>query len=117
MSSSTPDGAIDFADIADRATIFAALGDATRLSLVSRLSDGASQSISRLAKGSTLTRQAITKHLQVLESAGVVRSERIGRENLFALRPEPLDEVRSYLDDVADQWERALLRLKAFVED
>lgn len=114
MSNSTHSGTVA---LKDRASIFAALGDETRLSLLGKLSDGEPLSISRLADGSTLTRQAITKHLRVLETAGVVRSERIGRENLFAFRPEPLREIQSYLDDVSDQWEDALLRLKVFVED
>src|SRR5580700_11559977 len=87
------------------ASVFAALGDETRLSLVGKLSNGPPQSISRLAKGSKLTRQAITKHLRVLEGAGVVHSVRVGRESLFAFRPEPLKEARSYLDRVSDQWD------------
>jgi DNA-binding transcriptional ArsR family regulator len=98
------------------AAVFAALGDETRLSLIGRLVSGPPQSISRLAEGSVLTRQAITKHLRVLEGAGVVRSVRAGRENLFAFRPEPLREIRSYLDQVSEQWDDALERLKAFVE-
>jgi len=104
------------AQLADRAAIFAALGDETRLSLIGRLSKGPPQSISRLAEGSAMTRQAITKHLRVLEGAGVVRSVRAGRESLFAFRPEPLRELRSYLDQVSGQWDNALERLKSFVE-
>jgi DNA-binding transcriptional ArsR family regulator len=84
--------------------------------LIGKLSSGPPQSISRLAEGSTLTRQAITKHLRVLEGAGVVRSVHAGRENLFAFRPEPLRQLRSYLDQVSDQWDDALERLKSFVE-
>lgn len=99
-----------------RASVFAALGDETRLRLVGKLAGGVAQSISRLADGSALSRQAITKHLRVLEDAGVVGSLRAGRETLFELRAEPLADVRSYLDDVADEWEGALARLKAFVE-
>ena len=99
------------------ASVFAALGDETRLSLVGKLSSGPPQSISRLARGSRLTRQAITKHLRVLEGAGVARSARVGRESLFALRPEPLKEVRSYLERVSGQWEHALARLKSYVEN
>jgi DNA-binding transcriptional ArsR family regulator len=98
------------------ASVFAALGDETRLSLVGKLSNGTPQSISRLAEGSKLTRQAITKHLRVLEGAGVVRSVRAGRESLYEFKPEPLSELQSYLERVSDQWEQALGRLKAFVE-
>jgi DNA-binding transcriptional ArsR family regulator len=101
----------------DRASVFAALGDETRLSLIGKLSKGPPQSISRLAEGSTVTRQAITKHLRVLEGAGVVHSVRVGRESLFAFRPEPLKEARSYLDRVSDQWDDTLARLKSFVEN
>jgi DNA-binding transcriptional ArsR family regulator len=99
------------------ASVFAALGDETRLSLVGKLSSGPPQSISRLARGSRLTRQAITKHLRVLEGAGVARSVRVGRESLFALRSEPLKEVQSYLERVSNQWEHALARLKSYVEN
>jgi DNA-binding transcriptional ArsR family regulator len=104
------------AKLAGRAAVFAALGDETRLSLIGRLSSGPPQSISRLAEGSVLTRQAITKHLRILETAGVVHSVRAGRENLFAFRPEPLRDLQSYLGRVSDQWDDALGRLKAFVE-
>src|SRR5215510_3226660 len=100
-----------------RATVFAALGDQTRLSMLGRLSAGTPQSISRLTIGTRLTRQAVTKHLRVLEAAGVVRSTRAGRESLFALEPKPLAEARSYLDEVSRQWDDALARLKAFVEE
>ena len=101
----------------DRASVFAALGDETRLSLVGKLSNGPPQSISRLTEGSTLTRQAITKHLRVLEGAGIVHSVRAGRESLFEFRPEPLKELRSYLERVSDQWDHALARLKSLVEN
>jgi DNA-binding transcriptional ArsR family regulator len=114
MSSSPPKRR---AELKDRASVFAALGDETRLSLIGKLSNGPSQSISRLAKGSTLTRQAITKHLRVLEGAGVVHSVRVGRESLFEFRLEPLKELRSYLESVSDQWEHTLARLKSFVEN
>jgi DNA-binding transcriptional ArsR family regulator len=96
--------------------VFAALGDETRLSVLSRLSSGQPQSISRLTVGTQLTRQAVTKHLRVLESAGVVRSVRVGRESLFELEPRPLDDARKYLDRVSKQWDDALARLKSFVE-
>lgn len=98
------------------APVFAALGDKTRLSLVAQLSRGKPRSISHLTRGSKLTRQAITKHLRVLESARVVRSVRSGRESLFEFHPEPLDELKKYLDLVSQQWDQALSRLKSFVE-
>ena len=99
-----------------RAAVFAALGAETRLALVEKLSTGAPQSISRLAEGSTLTRQAITKHLRILEDAGVVQCVRVGRESLFEFKSEPLKELQSYLEGVSEQWDEALSRLKAFVE-
>ena len=105
------------AELRDRASVFAALGDETRLSLIAKLSNGSPQSISRLAEGSTLTRQAITKHLRVLEDARVVLGVRVGRESLFEFRPEPLRDLQSYLERVSDQWEDALARLKSFVEN
>jgi len=99
------------------APVFAALGDETRLSLVVRLSSGQPHSISELTEGSRLTRQAITKHLRVLESVGIVHAIRAGRESLFELDPKPLEEMKQYLDLVSAQWDQALARLKSFVED
>ena len=97
--------------------VFAALGDETRLSVLARLGNGAPQSISRLTHGTRLSRQAVTKHLRVLERAGVVRSVRAGRESLFALQPKSIDGIRQYLDEVSRQWDDALARLKSLVED
>ena len=99
-----------------RASLFAALGDETRLSVLARLSRGEPQSISRLTGGTKLTRQAVTKHLRVLADAGVVRSLRSGRESLFELKPQPLEDARDYLDEVSRHWDDALARLKAHVE-
>ena len=98
------------------APLFAALGDATRLKLVSRLSDGQSRSIAQLTGGLKLTRQGVTKHLRVLEQAGIVRSSRVGRESRFTYDPRYVKRVQSYLDKVSEQWDDALLRLKSFVE-
>lgn len=97
--------------------LFAALGDETRLALVTKLSGGELRSISELAQGSRLTRQAVTKHLRVLENAGLVRCSRRGRESLFALDPEPVRELEEYLGFVSRRWDQALSRLKAFVEE
>src|SRR6267378_4388466 len=100
-----------------RAPVFAALGDETRLSLVARLCGGQPHSISQLTEGSKLTRQAITKHLRVLESVGIVHSVRSGRESRFEFDPEPMEEMKKYLVHVSEQWDRALSRLKSFVEN
>jgi DNA-binding transcriptional ArsR family regulator len=99
------------------ALIFAALGDATRLSLVAKLCRRQPRSISQLTENSRLTRQAITKHLRALESAGIVHSVHTGRETRFKLDLEPIADVREYLDFVSEQWNQALSRLKALVED
>lgn len=101
---------------ADPAPVFAALGDRTRLSLLATLSDGGPRSIAALSSDTTLTRQAVTKHLHVLEKAGLVRSLRVGRESRFAYRPEPIAAARSYLEGVSAQWDDALGRLQALVE-
>ena len=98
------------------APVFAALGDEMRLSLVAKLCGGQPRSISQLTEGSKLTRQAITKHLRVLESVGIVHSVRTGRENRFKFDPEPMGEIKEYLDLVSKQWDQALSRLKLFVE-
>jgi len=99
-----------------QASVFAALGDATRLVLVAKLAGGQPRSISQLTKGSKLTRQAISKHLRVLETAGMVQSVKTGRENRFEFNPQPLVGIKEYLDFVSEQWDEALSRLKSFVE-
>ena len=98
------------------APLFAALGDETRLKLVSRLSDGQPLSIAQLTEGLGLTRQGVTKHLRVLERAGIVRSTRVGRESRFSYEPKSVKKVQTYLDRVSEQWDDALNRLKSLVE-
>ena len=98
------------------APVFAALGDERRLTLLSRLSDARPRSISQLAEGSRVSRQAISKHLHVLEEAGLVRAQTAGRECLYEFEPNALNEANRYLELVSRQWEQALNRLKAFVE-
>ena len=104
------------ASLKTRASVFAALGDETRLSVLAKLCGAEPQSITRLTAGTRLTRQAVTKHLRVLENAGVVRSVRVGRESLFELEPQPIEDARAYLDQVSRLWDDALARLKAHVE-
>jgi DNA-binding transcriptional ArsR family regulator len=103
------------------AAIFAALGDPTRLAIVSQLRDGRPRSIVELSEGApqtrVMTRQAVTKHLRVLEGAGLVAHERAGRESRFILKPERFGQARTYLEEVSALWDDALGRLKAFVED
>lgn len=98
------------------APVFAALGSATRLELVSRLCDGEQHSITALTDGLDLTRQAVTKHLRVLQDAGMVDRQRVGRESRFTIRPEPITQAQEYLARVSDQWDEAIARLRATVE-
>jgi DNA-binding transcriptional ArsR family regulator len=98
------------------APVFAALGDPTRLALVAKLCRGQPYSITQLTKNSRLTRQAITKHLRVLEGVGIVHSVRAGRESVYKFDPQPIEELKGYLDLVSKQWDEALGRLRAFVE-
>ena len=97
--------------------VFAALGDPTRLALLTRLSDGPARSITELTTGAGVTRQAVTKHLEVLEGAGLVSRARAGRESRFAYRAEPLDDAKAFLEAVGARWDEALIRLKALAEE
>ena len=98
------------------ATVFAALGDETRLRIVSRLSQGPA-SITKLTGDFSVTRQAVSKHLRVMEQAGLVRSSRHGRESLYQLDRRRLDETRSYLELISKEWDNALERLRTLIED
>lgn len=102
--------------LAPAAPVFAALGDATRLALVARHCAGGPLSIGRLTAGSAVSRQAITKHLTVLADAGLVSDVRRGRERIWQVDADRIDEARDYLDDISHQWDAALARLKDFVE-
>lgn len=99
------------------APVFAALGDPTRLELVARLADRQAHSITSLGDGLPLTRQAVRKHLGVLEDAGIVAGERSGREHRFRVRQDSLARAQHYLKRVAAQWDDAALRLEAFIEE
>jgi len=101
----------------DAAPIFAALGDETRLGLVARLSVGERLSITRLTSGTEVTRQAITRHLEVLSDAGLVRSSRQGRERLWELEPKRIELARRSLDQISRSWDEKLAALKAAVEE
>lgn len=98
------------------APIFAALGDETRLRLIALLCAGGALSISQLTAGSDITRQAVTKHLQVLADAGLVCDIKQGRERLWEFEPTQLDEARRSLDTIAQQWDQALSKLKSALE-
>ncbi|GAB2543476.1 ArsR/SmtB family transcription factor [Rhodanobacter koreensis] len=98
------------------APIFAALGDETRLRLVAALCAGSAMSIAQLTSGTDITRQAVTKHLQILADAGLVRDIKLGRERLWEFEATQLAQARHSLDVIAQQWDHALMRLKATVE-
>src|SRR5262249_14794989 len=98
------------------APLFAALGDETRLALVARLSANGPESITRLRATSAVSRQAISKHLEVLERAGLARARSQGRERIWQLAPDRLEDARTYLDQISRQWDDALGRLKDLVE-
>lgn len=102
--------------VRDAAPLFAALGDETRLRLLGRLSAGGPGSIAQLSAKSGVSRQAITKHLEVLSGAGLVLSSRAGRERIWELEPQRLADAHQYLDQISQQWDDALNRLKELVE-
>jgi DNA-binding transcriptional ArsR family regulator len=110
-------GSAGAAGLARAGPVFAALGEETRLALVARLCARGPQSITRLATGSDVTRQAITKHLHVLAGAGLVHDVRRGRERIWELDTDGLDQARRWLDQISKRWDEALDRLKKFVED
>ena len=99
------------------APLFFALGDPTRLALVALLSSGGPVSVSRLADRVEVSRQAVSKHLEVLNQVGLVVSRREGRERIWELKPKGLEEARGFLDGIEEQWDGALERLKRWVEE
>lgn len=105
------------ATVGEAAPVFAALGEPTRLTLVARLCTEGPLSIVRLSEGSGVSRQAITKHLNTLAEAGVVHGTRSGRERIWELETGRLEKARRYLDQISEQWDAAIVRLRAFVED
>jgi DNA-binding transcriptional ArsR family regulator len=104
-------------ELSRAAPVFAALGDETRLALVAQLRSDGPLSITRLTAGAAVTRQAVTKHLNVLATAGLVSDMRRGRERIWEFEPKQVEAARSYLDHVSKGWDEALVRLKKFVEE
>ena len=104
------------AAVRDAAPLFAALGDETRLGLLQRLSTGGPGSIARLHARTRVSRQAVTKHLEVLAGAGLVRDAWQGRERIWEIDRERFAAAHDYLERISRQWDAALERLKAFVE-
>jgi DNA-binding transcriptional ArsR family regulator len=97
--------------------VFFALGDETRLSVVRKLGGGVALSATALSDGASMTRQAVAKHLRVLEEVGLVTHEKHGREVLYALEARPLDEAQAFLEGISAGWDRAIARLRRVVED
>ena len=112
--SSVPSSALK---LSEAAPLFAALGDETRLKLVSRLCHEGPLSIVRLSEGSDVTRQAITKHLRALADAGLVHDTRQGRERIWELRPKRLEKARQHLAQISEQWDAAVTRLQDFLRE
>jgi DNA-binding transcriptional ArsR family regulator len=108
--------AIGMGPLQNAALVFAALGDETRLKILARLCNAGPLSISRLAQGADMSRQAITKHLHALSEAGLASSERRGRESLWRLESLMLGDAQAYLSQISRQWDEALARLAALVE-
>ena len=101
---------------AEAAPVFAALGDETRLHLLARLCQEGPLSIARLSEDASITRQAITKHLDTLEDAGLLETKRQGRERVYQFTPARLQAAKRYLEQVSAQWDDAIDRLRTFVE-
>jgi DNA-binding transcriptional ArsR family regulator len=102
--------------IAQAAPLFDALGDPNRLRIITGLCDRGPSSITRIAERIPVTRQAVTKHLLALEAVGLVGSHRQGRERIWTVRTEPLGDAGDYLTQLSARWDRAIERLRAFVE-
>jgi DNA-binding transcriptional ArsR family regulator len=98
------------------APVFGALGDPTRLRIVSRLCNHGPMSIAKLTTTAGVTRQAVAKHLRVLEDAGIIHSFRRGRTRICRLESQRLEQVRLDLAAISDQWDVTLARLRKFVE-
>jgi DNA-binding transcriptional ArsR family regulator len=109
-------GAASAASDASLAHVFAALGDPTRLKLVAVLCAGGAFSIAQLTQGTEISRQGVTKHLNVLAEAGVVSDVRLGRERLWQLEPARIEDARRTLEAIGREWDQALARIKSFVE-
>jgi DNA-binding transcriptional ArsR family regulator len=121
MSGADPRGGASAAVHARRAhaaaPLFAALGDETRLQLLMRLAASGPESIAQMSEKSAVSRQAITKHLQVLSVAGFVEGERRGREHIWRLQPRRFRDVHAHLETISRHWDDALERLRAFVDE
>jgi DNA-binding transcriptional ArsR family regulator len=104
--------------VADRPidAVFMALSDPTRRAVLRRLADGPA-SPTELAGGLPVSRQAVSKHLDVLREAGLVEGARAGRQHRYRLTPEPMDEAAEWMADVGNRWDRRLADLRKQFEE
>lgn len=105
------------ASVVARAPLFDALGDPNRLRIITRLCDGGPCSTTKITEVVSVSRQAATKHLLLLEAVGLVSSQRHGRERIWRVQPKPLNEASEYLDALSRRWDSAIGRLRTYVED
>jgi DNA-binding transcriptional ArsR family regulator len=108
---------IQASQLTKTAPVFAALGDPVRLAMIARLCMVGPLPTILLKQGTSVSRQAVTKHLRMLEDAGLVQSQRVGRDRLWQIETRQLTEVRKYLDQISAQWDATVERLRRFVED
>lgn len=99
------------------ASVFAAIADPTRRGILETLRASGPLSLSQIAAPLAMTRQAVTKHLDTLRRAGLIRQRRAGRERLHELRAEPLQEIETWLLPYSKAWDERLERLKQHLED
>ena len=105
-------------ELSTAAPVFSALGDPVRLAIVERLcTDGPLPTIALQQCAGSLSRQGVTKHLQVLEDVGLLASDRVGRDRRWRLQARQFATIRDHLDWISGQWDQRLERLRAFVED
>lgn len=97
--------------------IFTALADPTRRWVIDRLSQVESDTASNIAKDLPISRQAVSKHFNILVDAGLVFSHQEGRERLYSLNPKPLKVATDWIEEISNQWDRRLLRLKEYLSD
>lgn len=97
--------------------VFDALADPTRRGVLRDLGRRGEATATELAAAVTVSRQAVTKHLQVLEAAGLVGAERHGRERRYRVTPAPLDDAVRWMTEVGAAWDDRLDRLRHTLDD
>ncbi len=102
--------------VAEEDALWAAVADPTRRRVLEALLEKGEATTTTLAEGLPVTRQAVAKHLIVLDRVGLVAGERRGREVHYAVQPERLDDAADSMARVAAQWDRRLARIKRLAE-